>query len=921
MPVLISHIGKCVLYLQHLSTNNGAKMLYATGITRSDTLDVVIEDMQMIAEPNDYKYYYLRGLDVNDGLLMFIGINNATIRGSSNDSCQFSNLLGPVMVTRSTDLFLTGKILFHNNHASTWANGASILLQDSSMLWLVEPLQAEFSNNSAIAGGAIASDQLVDQFCVFEYLSLYHYSSKNISKMDIKLIFSANSARFGGNSIYIESLYSCSTRLSAGLEAIGPRYIYDSVFSFSDPVGNGLYEMSTPSKQICYCEGTLNDTSRSALNCAGSSMDVTEVVTYPGKEFFVDIVSVDEDYKPVFTNMYNVLLPKGAVNIDFTGDFNWRLSYGLDLTKVLGHNCTRLNISILTTVSEYSEGILALYPFGQIDGLAIPVVLKRCPPGFKLVDKSYCDCSKLMQKNHFKCSINAGTIKRPSPDVWIGLVNQSDLFWEEEEEAGNRSSKHAIGYASNCPIGYCNSEEELDIDNLTSLCTNGRVGVVCGKCPEGMSMLMGGTSCGRCSNLWLLMVVVLALVGILLVLLLFLLRMTVVTGTINGIILYANLYSHNTFPFYMDKSSRWYSIFLSTLNLELGFPICLYDGLTTITATYLGFAVPLYLWLIVLTIILVSRYSHVVARLVARSGIPVLATIIHLSFSKLMGLVVNGLSLLTLTVEDENGKISEHYVWYYDGGIKYLNQYHWGLFLLSLVSLIFFLIPYVVLLTGIKFFSRYQLVNRLRPFLDAFCAPYKDRWRFWFGVRLCILIVFYVCSVSLRNHQDIYILIQTIAIALFTCTQAAIMPYKNLLVNYLDLFFLVDGTLLLIMTLYGKGVAIASIVLGVPVFMAFWLIVAYHVYTVIGSKRVKLLLVKAGMGRVVAQERPNTITTVEQEGAGEGPSEKSSLNVKTGNAATYSALTVEDHLNTHVPQYRRLKSGELREPLLESDSA
>lgn len=916
-------IGTCVLYLQHLSTNTSAKLLYASGITRSDTLEVVVEDVQVIAEANNYKYYSLQGLDANDGLLMFIGVNNATIRGSSFESCQFSNLLGPVIVTRSANLFLTGKMLFHNNHASTWANGASILLQDSSMLWLVEPLEAEFSNNSAISGGAIASDQLVDQFCVFEYLTLHHYSSQNITEMDIHLTFSANLAHFGGNSIYMDALYTCSTRLSAGLDPIDARYIYDSVFSFRYPVDNGLYEMSTPSRQICSCEGPLNDTSRSALNCAGNSMNVTEIVTYPGRIFSVDIVSVDEDYRPVFTNMYNVLLPKGAVNIDFTGQFNWRLSYGLDLTKVLGHNCTRLNLSILTSVSENSEGVLALYPFGQIDALAIPVVLKQCPPGFKLIDKSYCGCSNLMFDNGFDCDINTGTIRRPSSDVWIGLVNQSDQFWGEEEEgeegAGNQSLKHAIGYASNCPTGYCNSGREISMGNFTSLCTNGRVGVVCGQCPEGMSTLMGGSSCGRCSNLWLLMVLVFALGGILLVLLLFLLRMTVVTGTINGIILYANLYSFNTFPFYMDKSARWYSVFLSMLNLQLGFPVCLYDGLTTITAMYLGFAVPLYLWLIVLTIILVSRHSRVVARLAARSGIPVLATIIHLSFSKLMGLVVDGLSLLTLTVENRDGEISRHYVWFYDGGIRYLSQYHWGLFLLSLVSLVFFLVPYVVLLTGIKLFSRYQFTNRLRPFLDAFCAPYKDRWRFWFGVRLCILIFFYVCSVSLRNHHEIYTLIQTIALTLFTCTQVAIMPYKNLLVNYLDLFFLVDGTLLLIMTLYGKGVAIASIVLGVPVFLVFWLIVAFHVYTAIGSKRLKRLLVRVGVGKTVAMEGPNT--SVRQEGADEEASEKSSLKVKTGTAATYSAITVDDHLHTHVHQYKRLKSGELREPLLDSDPA
>lgn len=898
----------CKVHLQELSTTTSTKFLYVSGIVRGDTIEVMIQDIQMKAKDTRYG---LKGLDLNDGLLMFINVNNVTINGTKKEKCQFSNLLGPVIVVRSSLLYLTGNMLFSNIHASTWAYGAAIQLQSASGLWFQEPLHAEFSNNSAVAGGAISSVQLVAEFCVFQYDTKRTYTENNITDIDIRLVFTYNMATVAGNSIYVEGLYLCSTRLSSSLE--GPmdvQNIYNAVFDFNATIDNGLLEMSSTPKEICLCKsGPTNVT----LNCAGDSLrNVPQFATYPGKDFTVSVMSVDENRNPVYSTMYNRLLPKDADSDDYhySDNFQWSLSFGLDIVKVLAYDCTQVNFSILTNsteyLSEYSEGVLSMYPFGQVDCLAVPVILKECPYGFKLGEGS-CKCSTLLHRHGFSCNINEG-ITRLYSGGWVGVVSN------DTEEAGNWSTGRAeIGYSTGCPAMFCSHNLQVDLDNTSTVCKNGRVGILCGQCPEGLSTVIGSAICKKCSDLWLLMIPLFALAGIALVCLLFLLRLTVATGTINGLIFFANIYNLSTHHLLDYRSTLWLSVFINLLNLKLGVPLCLYDGLTTLTATYMGFIVPIYLWFIVLVLILLSRHFQAVAKLTSRSAIPVLATIIHLSFSKLLSFVVNALSVIYLEVENNYGNSSHRYVWYFDGSVEYFSKYHVGMFCLSLISLVFFLLPYTIFLTGTKWFARFQFANHVRPFVDAFCAPYKDKWRFWFGARLWVLIIFYIWSFSLRNEIYTMTLIMTISIVLFTIAQVAIMPYKNILVNYLDIFFLVDLVLLHIMTLYGENFEVSSNVFVIPAFLVFCLIIAYHVYLVSGkNQKIRKMIHKMNGSEEIYDDLDSTV--VSEVGQEARVSEKSSL--RSG-PATYSTLAVNVNDPRNVYHYR---PGELREPLLETDS-
>ena len=75
---------------------------------------------------------------------------------------------------------------------------------------------------------------------------------------------------------------------------------------------------------------------------------------------------------------------------------------------------------------------------------------------------------------------------------------------------------------------------------------------------------------------------------------------------------------------------------LAFLNLNSGFSVCLYDGMTMTTKMALQFLFPVYLCCIVLVLVVCSRVSVKLANFIVGSSVQVLATVVHLSFANLL---------------------------------------------------------------------------------------------------------------------------------------------------------------------------------------------------------------------------------------------------------------------------------------------
>ena len=693
----------------------------------------------------------------------------------------------------------------------------------------MEPLNLTFYNNTAFEGGAIYSVSRFAEYCAIQFVTEKEYYNSTIDSIDINVTFISNRARIAGNSMYIRPLNNCSIRLSSGIRSFKPPIVYDKVFKFKDSVQNGLLEISSTPVQICVCGDDLNNTSKSALKCDGDSIPMLQ--TFPGRAFSLSIVPIDESFNRVYSLVYSNPRVEGTN----TSAMNLQLDYGEDIVQAYGSNCTTFTFTILSdNVGDAATGSIAMYPSGSINGLFIPVNVLNCPPGFELVEgANSCSCPEFFEDRGVQCNVSNGLLTRPGTS-WIGIAEYID-----QDYSFLTAEDIDLGFSDHCPTRYCNQSESImvNISNST-LCLFGRTGVLCGQCQSGLSVTIGSPKCLKCSNWWLFTLPLYALLGIAIVALLLILQLTVTQGTINGLIFYANVLSVSTYYLFGFDGALWSLIFISFLNLELGFAVCLFDGLNDIVKAILSIAFPIYIWLIAIALVYASRFSNRLSKMTSQSAVPVLATLIYITYYELLRFSVDGLAFSTVHRHIKSDDI----VWYYDGNVGYLrDSKHRLLFCLVLIAVCGFILPYGILLTGIRFFSRFRIVNKFRPLIDAYCAPYKDKYRFWFGLRIWILVAIYILFAGLRNTPQILFLCQSIILILFIVAQVAIMPFKSIVINWLDLFFMINALMLSVVALHNVplGIRIASGLSVAAAFVVFWCIVGYHAWNL--WKRVKVL--------------------------------------------------------------------------------
>jgi len=84
-------------------------------------------------------------------------------------------------------------------------------------------------------------------------------------------------------------------------------------------------------------------------------------------------------------------------------------------------------------------------------------------------------------------------------------------------------------------------------------------------------------------------------------------------------------------------------ILVALANLDLGFEVCFYNSMTQYAATWLRFAFPIYVLLIVVRLAFASQYSVLIEKLTRKRVIPVIATLCILTYNKLMLVTFKGL--------------------------------------------------------------------------------------------------------------------------------------------------------------------------------------------------------------------------------------------------------------------------------------
>ena len=782
---------------------------------------------------------------------------NVTIADNTHVVFQANHADGEGGAIISSNIVLAGSVQFVSNTARL---GGAISVLPGHMTFANNAQVVFKGNNAYHVGGAIYSGGTASGYqLVHDAPCLISFGVN--STMDLL----HNTAERGGSAMYGITV----SKMQCGLSSDDD---YKSLFDIITISPDSFSAVSSDPLRVCICPD------QSTPDCLAILPDQNiphlHYTVYPGQNFTI----------PAAVAGFNFALTSGSV---YAQTLSSDASLGSDTQYVQGINqtgCTQLQYSVLsgkkqetlvltadgrqvgdidssikgdiriqnnnsvslyyfnhysnlnkyyvnhTFMTNFTDGVfrLAGYVQGplQTTPVYISVQLLDCPPGFTLIGQRRCDCNERILTNLLICNITDQTVSRHG-NIWVNATF-----------SGNTSN--GVIVHKHCPFEYC-KPEQLDV-NLThpeTQCAFDHFGTLCGACKPNFSLALGGAQCvPNCSNKNLLLLFVFILAGFALVFFIKILNLTVSQGTINGLIFYGNIVAANRsilFPAHYGKLLSFLSVFISWLNLDLGFETCFIKGLDGYWKTWLQFVFPFYVWLIAAAIILVSHYSTLATKIFGDKSVSVLATLLLLSYAKLLRSIITIFSFTTLVYPDN----TTAKVWSFDGNLRYLTSKHILLFLFALAIVLLLWLPYTAVLLSAQWLrtqTHRKGLRWLKPFLDAYYGPFKDKHHYWVGVLLAVrgvLFVFFASFLAVENNINL-LLISIFSLAILLYTSFTKRLYKKTYATILENVCFLNLGVLGIGTLYirfvgGNQEALVTTSVGIT-FLEFCGITIFHSY-------------------------------------------------------------------------------------------
>jgi hypothetical protein len=240
--------------------------------------------------------------------------------------------------------------------------------------------------------------------------------------------------------------------------------------------------------------------------------------------------------------------------------------------------------------------------------------------------------------------------------------------------------------------------------------------------------------------------------------------MTVAVGTLNGLIFYANVVYANQSILLPFQKTNFITVFISWLNLDLGIDTCYFPGMDTYIKTWLQLAFPAYIIFLVILVIVISSYSTKFSNLIGKKDpVATLATLILLSYAKLVAVCFKSLTVGILAYPDGRNHSIYKLRWLPQADVKFLYGMHLALFVVAVLILLVGLV-YTVLLLSWQFLLRlprwrifkWSRNPRIQIFVETYNTPYTPRYRYWTGLLLIGRIVLYlVAAANISNSPTI----------------------------------------------------------------------------------------------------------------------------------------------------------------------
>ena len=778
MTLTFSHVN-----FTSISTSGTGPCLHAVSEIFDDNFSSIILTDITAMENNQQSNLYSR--DYQKSIFVIENFDYIFLNGSSI----YSNNFGSVFGILNTKVVLGGQLHFENN---TGNSGSAFMLTGSSRFILQDGVIATFIHNVALEnGGAIYAYNSVTSECMFTPTDL-----NCINTMLLKFI--NNIATNSGKSIFSNNLYNCSTMQNFHV-SVAKKFYQDlshhTLFNETDD-----QQVSTVAIKQKICS---NDSSN-FMNRYES------IVVYPGMMLHFSMAVLDAFNQPTGNDVSLNLLDQHSLKRKVPSK-NWYITP--NSITLSPRSCTMINVTIFKRTEKDDSFLMLCLLLSVSKVLSITnLISKDCPIGFKF-DKSThkCECSHVLHKidNQPVCKISSDG---SNPLITINLVTS---FVTHSNWIGTLDNGTVFGVSPYCHI-YCRYNDNYDTfvindsvgstkvmiahssnyDDKESLCSDNREGPLCSQCTPGYSVTFGSIQCAKCSNWWLLTLIVYGLAGASLIYLLYALNLTLTTGKLNGIIFYSQiLYNTHTMLHYHNEVDDGLVKFifvclrgvllLINLNISFNIPLCFYDGMTELWKSGLGLLFPVYLLSIVIGLIIISRYSVRLSNRIAKSSIQVLVTVVHLSFSTLLTSLFD---VFTPVYIHTNTSDAPLVVWQNDGTVEYGKGGHLILMIVTGLVVCTIITTYLtVLLAGRPLMKINRIREYLRPIYEAIHAPYKPNKEFLFSFSIIFIALTYLINAVFTGTNPHFGIAVGVSV---TCLYMNIVgfshPFKSMHLNILN---------------------------------------------------------------------------------------------------------------------------------------
>ena len=770
------------------------------------------------------KIHSLTNLNANsairNGGALYLSMSNLKVQGNSSYTGNKGTKKGGGLHAASSSIIIEGTLHFINNEAE---NGGGISLETNTKLrgTLSGNNAVNFvSNRASHYGGALyVNDETSPDMCAG--VPTQNATSTTECFADVFINFSDNSAGVSGSNLFGGLLDRCTVHAE---HSQGTQMDKSGVTNFqrlSNISESQLDTISSHPVRVCFCKDSQPDCDYQPV-----SIQVDR-----GKTFSIELIAYDQvNYTANATIHCSLNSSAGGLGED-------------QAIQHVSEACTELQFNLFSPLDS-EDLLLSMSSPCNVTGItkrSITIEITcTCPIGFQISnnDKTTCDCvcdQVLQPYDKTECDITTESIIRKEP-FWITYANLTN------------SSRYII--YSNCPFDYCHpSEEQISVNlNLPNgsdgQCASNRAGTLCGTCKPGLSVSLGSSHCLHCPTYWpgllVTIIIVFILSGIGLVVLMLVLNLTVAVGTLNVIIFYANIVAANKSAFFPTSSMSFASVFISWLNFDFGFDTCFFDGMNMYIKTWLQLAFPAYIIFLVAVIIRLCHHFDGFGRLIGRKDpVATLATLILLSYTKLLQTIITAFSSATLNYPDNTKKS----VWLPDATVGYLTSKHVALFIVAILILLIGL-AYTLLLFSWQWFhccprNRVKWIRnqKLSSFLEVYHVPYTPKHRYWTGLLLFCRVSIYLVS-ALNPSGDLRIAISstvfTVSCLLLYVAMFRVRIYRQCLINVMETFTYFNIIALSVFTLYSletdkNQAAVTNISVGVT-FAQLLVVICYHVY-------------------------------------------------------------------------------------------